>query len=455
MELQEKLSNVSHKLQEVIKSRNIVRSALGQHLQMASKLNWAKVKMGSYEEEKDNLEQQLEQLSVQLLSYEEERADLEQKLQSKECALKLMQKKLHNLQKASVVLVNKARVSEREQKQQQQLVEQERNELQAKTQRLQKMAENLEAHVQRLESNLKMKDLQQQNLNVEKQNAEIRALQSEFSDKKHLCEFIGKRRLVKTGVLNKISQKTRQLYEYKFFLFDDALIYAENIKKKNNDVEKLKLHRLLHLGLCRLVDLQNKNTVFKNCFQIMSAQKSFTVSCDSAADKKIWLDALQAQIKETIESEEEHVIQVPPQALDVDDLATMEYSMSMESQLEETRARGYSNSESKCESDSESEYSVSRSRASRSSRNQDFRKEQAYCELCVNKFDKILKTRRKTTCKNCGTKYVCKKCCNKEWKIEKDGKRKSVNVCKACYGGLSGNFGPHLPILVIDNEKTM
>ena len=60
------------------------------------------------------------------------------------------------------------------------------------------------------------------------------------------------RRFIREQDLEKISSKKKALQEYRFFLFSDLLIYASPKGKK------FRPHRVIHLSLCRIIDLKDR-----------------------------------------------------------------------------------------------------------------------------------------------------------------------------------------------------
>ena len=128
------------------------------------------------------------------------------------------------------------------------------------------------------------------------------------------------RHFIKSGLLNKVTNANNKLQKYRFFLFSDVLIYAEGGLASKNKVPQspsrypttttatkiptphpsrpqsskshFKMHLALHLGLCRIVDLQpprnsKTSTLFDHSFRIVSPQKTFVVSCADAKVRRL------------------------------------------------------------------------------------------------------------------------------------------------------------------------
>jgi hypothetical protein len=60
------------------------------------------------------------------------------------------------------------------------------------------------------------------------------------------------RSFIKSGQLAKITGKSKARVDYHFFLFSDLIIYASEGMQT-----KYKMHRVVHLSLCRLVDIRS------------------------------------------------------------------------------------------------------------------------------------------------------------------------------------------------------
>ncbi|ETO29400.1 Rho guanine nucleotide exchange factor [Reticulomyxa filosa] len=103
------------------------------------------------------------------------------------------------------------------------------------------------------------------------------------------------RRFVKSGLLTKQSLKG-DLMVYQFYLFNDLLIYA------SEGHGRLNVHRVLHLSLCRIVDIKDgpiRNV--KNGFRIISPQKAIFLFAETTQEKREWFQAIQYAISEQIE----------------------------------------------------------------------------------------------------------------------------------------------------------
>jgi hypothetical protein len=60
------------------------------------------------------------------------------------------------------------------------------------------------------------------------------------------------RSFIKSGQLAKITGKSRARVDYHFFLFSDLIVYASEGMQT-----KYKMHRVVHLSLCRLIDIRS------------------------------------------------------------------------------------------------------------------------------------------------------------------------------------------------------
>lgn len=91
------------------------------------------------------------------------------------------------------------------------------------------------------------------------------------------------------GRLIKLSRSEKRT-EYHFFLFSDLIMYASDGLNT-----KYKMHRVIHLSLCRLEDLRSDTPA--HAFKIISPQKTFRVCAPSAKKKQAWLTAILHHIR--------------------------------------------------------------------------------------------------------------------------------------------------------------
>jgi hypothetical protein len=95
------------------------------------------------------------------------------------------------------------------------------------------------------------------------------------------------RKFIREQLLTKLTQGMKRK-DYHFFLFNDVLLYAEQ-----GINAKFKVHRVLHLAFCRLVDQKpSKASGERPSLRIVSPQKSFVVEFRDAAQKREWLELL-------------------------------------------------------------------------------------------------------------------------------------------------------------------
>ena len=136
----------------------------------------------------------------------------------------------------------------------------------------------------------------------------LRAIQRRF---KGLDLADPSRRFIREGRLCRV--RTDAPANYVFYLFDDALIYAEILEIGKVGIDFLgsqKLKRKFDIGiggarkinvgkaneggqLIKVVDRPDDNT-YKNAWEILGSKKSFVVYADNAQDKAGWLSDLQA-----------------------------------------------------------------------------------------------------------------------------------------------------------------
>ena len=109
------------------------------------------------------------------------------------------------------------------------------------------------------------------NISYERTQVELRRLQSLFGD--DIVLVAPNRKFLKEGKLYKMYKNGGKKL-YNFFLFNDVLIYASN-----GTTTKYKVHRVLHLSLCAVIDLTPLT------FKISSSQKSVVIIAQNKKQK--------------------------------------------------------------------------------------------------------------------------------------------------------------------------
>ena len=157
----------------------------------------------------------------------------------------------------------------------------------------------------------------QRRVNSERRLALVRAVQGQFGHELQLTDDVH-RALIKQGKLTKVSSNHGKRVAYFFFLFNDVLVYASAGLQQST----YKVHRVLHLSLCRIEDIQRGVAVAADAdvansgapssergaedsgddsvsttFRIVSPQKSITLCAGTADKKRLWIDALVAQMR--------------------------------------------------------------------------------------------------------------------------------------------------------------
>jgi len=122
----------------------------------------------------------------------------------------------------------------------------------------------------------------------EQRQSILRRIQADFGGDVMLLD--PGRQFLRSGKLVKLSQSNNKKTEYKFYLFNDLLIYAsEGLQVK------YKVHRVLQLVLCRLLDCKDDKTGFS--FKVCSPQKSVIIHTTNRDVKQEWMSALAQAIK--------------------------------------------------------------------------------------------------------------------------------------------------------------
>ena len=316
-------------------------------------------------------------------------------------------------------------------------------------------------------------------IHLDRAQATLKRIENDFGGEIILVD--PHRSLVKEGKLVKVNNSDTKRTPYHFMLFNDLILYAS----EGMNV-KYKVHRLVHLSLCRLEDV--RSSVFPHAFRIVSPQKSFLVLAESAEKKKRWLDAIlqhltvvMAERKRYMEEQTRRQDELeqksrpaplpshfPPRPNGTAapqgsqsaaasptssatssptspgrrDMLRMSSSMDFD-QGKEATLRRYSTFIGQSDLDLNSRRSTTADLATTTAG-----KSLAHCKLCLRPFNSIFK--RKQRCKICQD-IVCQDCCKQ--KVKEGGKAgKLVQVCDACYGATIGMVGDDVKMLTIKEE---
>jgi hypothetical protein len=265
----------------------------------------------------------------------------------------------------------------------------------------------------------------------ERRQAILRRIQAEFGGDINLSD--NNRSFVKEGMLLKAAdQGAGKKQEYMFMLFTDLLLYASEGMQT-----KYKVHRVMHLSLCRLVDVQDDK--FKNSFKLVSPQKSVLIVCPNEKLKKEWLDAVHRCLTHIMAERKAYI-------------ASLDQDVKVE-------PRKSDNSSKKILEDDDEvlrRYSTFIGHTSLdlfSDKVTKGKKEAMYCKLCVKGFGLM---RRRMVCKWCRD-TVCVECCQHRKilptaAVAKGKKQPAEKVCDACFGALSGMVGDGVPMLSVTKD---
>ena len=149
--------------------------------------------------------------------------------------------------------------------------------------------------------------------------ASLRRIQSEFNDK---VEIVGpKRVLLREGELRRVMGNDEKARPYKFFLFNDALIYAkEDMMSGARGRSSYTLHRKFDIGDReedsrvpgeasnrivvpssseggRMINVVSRGGDADECsFDILTSTKSFTVNASSPLERRAWVAAMEGAL---------------------------------------------------------------------------------------------------------------------------------------------------------------
>eukprot|EP00455_Lapot_gusevi_P002828 TRINITY_DN11163_c0_g1_i9.p1 TRINITY_DN11163_c0_g1~~TRINITY_DN11163_c0_g1_i9.p1 ORF type:complete len:260 (+),score=72.16 TRINITY_DN11163_c0_g1_i9:131-910(+) len=222
------------------------------------------------------------------------------------------------------------------------------------------------------------------------------------------------------GQLVKASSGNK-LIPYRFFLFNDLLIYA------SVSLNKFKPHRVLQLSIARLVDVADQRDM-KNAFRIVSPQKSILLIAPNAESKVKWLQALRATIEALTEKRRIYfrAFEIGSMRAGMDDefaggkqLRLKKYCPFIRHLAEDRRhLEGVAAAASLPPTDHK-------------------------CHLCLVTYAVF---RRRHTCTFC-EETVCGDCIDHQVELPLwCKKRGNQNVCDACFGVLTQQVGDDVPI---------
>lgn len=254
----------------------------------------------------------------------------------------------------------------------------------------------------------------------ERRQAILRRIQAEFDN---TITLAGNRSFVKEGMLTKAGdQGVGKKHDYMFMLFSDLLLYASEGMQA-----KYKARRVMHLSLCRLVDVQDDR--FKHSFKVVSPQKSILILCPSEKAKAEWIETIHKCLIQVMEARRAYIagLDKEPQSEDSSAAPVLDPSARTAEDDEEVMRR--------CST------FIGRTFSDRALEGE---KEASICKLCIKRFGVM---RRRLVCKYC-REAVCGDCCKQKWVLPGKGKPGSPErVCDACFGALAGMVGEGVPLL--------
>lgn len=104
----------------------------------------------------------------------------------------------------------------------------------------------------------------------------------------------GERRLVKEGVMQRHTRRTKKRFH--FHLFNDLLLYSEEAVISKMIGTQFKLHFRSILNACAVKDQPRSPTDEGFLFSIQLPKKSFIVECETNAEKLAWMQAFRGVI---------------------------------------------------------------------------------------------------------------------------------------------------------------
>lgn len=214
-------------------------------------------------------------------------------------------------------------------------------------------------------------------------------------------------------------------------MFNNLLIYAS---PPTADAKKYRIHRTIHLALCRLQDLKdrpnNPDLPIKNAFIIVNPQKELTVMCDDPMIKQAWLMDVKKSIESTLIRHKKWI--------------EKEEAKFFEPSASKTRVNSVVNGtreDSAAESKRQADQFLAQSVVGSSTQ------DNSRCRLCIQPFGTF--SRRKFNCPYC-KQIVCSDCSTKLADIPGEGGKfgnRPQRVCDACDGIISGIVRLDQPIL--------
>jgi hypothetical protein len=184
---------------------------------------------------------------------------------------------------------------------------------------------------------------------------------------------------------------------------------------------KYRLDRVLHLALCRVVDVQQPTGFV---FRLNSPQKTCVFVCASAAEKTQWMDACARRVAACVRAYKQRRTLPCLAATAARRRDTMQLVTDGDGNADNGGGDGGGGAvDPPLDRDADDAGDVAH----------EHRYTNSHCLLCADRFN--MTTQRRRSCPSC-QRCVCKRCSRKQTDVE--GRR--TNVCDECFGRESGLY---------------
>ena len=251
----------------------------------------------------------------------------------------------------------------------------------------------------------------------------LRCIEVELGNSLYLVD--PDRTFVHSGSLTKKSSKG-ELDCYRFYLFNDLLVYCSKNGTKQNGNAQFAVHRVLHLSLCQIADVDE----VKNAFRIISPQKSVLLIATTNKEKHEWFQMIEAAINRETEVRARWINENYQSLQEYHQTARVSKYLGRDRKMKKHELHRIQNGKSM-----KNEKEINPEVADQI---KVFFERSAPCKLCAKPFKRFT---RKSKCPWC-LEIVCKECFRKKTSLPEKSKKtdealKLIKVCDACFGAIA------------------
>jgi len=233
------------------------------------------------------------------------------------------------------------------------------------------------------------------------------------------------RKFIFSGNLIKQSSKG-ELDQYRFFLFNDLLLYV------SGNAGNFTVHRVLHLSLCQVLDVKDGEVrKLKNLFRVISPQKSILLMAETSREKHEWFQLMEGAIAKQEEQRARWINENYQTLQEYHETARVSKFVGRTSKPKKHELHRVQNGKAvKNDRDLHPDvmYEI-----------KVFFERSTPCKLCARPFRRFT---RKSRCPWC-LDQICKDCYRKKTSLPEKAKKDGlIKVCDACFGAID-HFALH------------